>query len=79
MMGNFKVLSLFKTKTYSEYFPNISVLGNKVDFFLECDSYNLTIPVKVKCESKLDIFEEAVLNLIAYNATSTTNMADILI
>ena len=78
MMGNFKVLSLFKTKTYSEYFPNISVLGNKVDFFLECDSYNLTIPVKVKCESKLDIFEEAVLNLIAYNATSTTNMADIL-
>ena len=77
-MANPKVFSLFKTKNYAECFPNISVLGNKVDFFLECSSYDVILPVKVKGDSKLDIFEEAVLKLIAYKTTTAADMADIL-
>ncbi|MCM1233234.1 MAG: hypothetical protein NC489_24210, partial [Ruminococcus flavefaciens] len=77
-MANPKVFSLFKTKNYAECFPNISVLGKKVDFFLECSSYDVILPVKVKGDSKLDVFEEAVLKLIAYKATTSEDMADIL-
>lgn len=73
-----KVFSLFKTKNYAECFPNISVLGKKVDFFLECSSYDVILPVKVKGDSKLDVFEEAVLKLIAYKSTTSEDMADIL-
>lgn len=78
MMANPKVFSLFKTKNYAECFPNISVLGKKVDFFLECSSYDVILPVKVKGDSKLDVFEEAVLKLIAYKTTTSEDMADIL-
>lgn len=77
-MANPKVFSLFKTKNYAECFPNISVLGKKVDFFLECSSYDVILPVKVKGDSKLDVFEEAVLKLIAYKTTTSEDMADIL-
>lgn len=78
MMASPKVFSLFKTKNYAECFPNISVLGKKVDFFLECSSYDVILPVKVKGDSKLDVFEEAVLKLIAYKTTTSADMADIL-
>jgi len=77
-MANPKVFSLFKTKNYAECFPNISVIGRKVDFFLECSSYDVILPVKVKSDSKLDVFEEAVLKLIAYKTTTSKEMADIL-
>ena len=77
-MANPKVFSLFKTKNYAECFPNISVLGKKVDFFLECSSYDVILPVKVNGDSKLDVFEEAVLKLIAYKTTTSEDMADIL-
>ena len=50
----------------------------KVDFFLECSSYDVILPVKVKGDSKLDVFEEAVLKLIAYKSTTSEDMADIL-
>ena len=56
-MANPKVFSLFKTKNYAEYFPNISVLGKKVDFFFECSSYDVILPVKVNGDIKLDVFE----------------------
>ena len=78
MMANLKVFSLFKTKNYAEIFPNISILGKKVDFYLECNSYDVILPVKVRGNSKLDIFEEAVLKLIAYKTTTVEDMADIL-
>lgn len=77
-MGKLKVFSLFKKKHYTECFPHISVIGNKVDFFLECSSYDVILPVKVKGNRKLDIFEEAVLKLIAYKTTTIDDMADIL-
>ena len=78
MMDNLKVFSLFKTKNYAENFPNISVLGKKVDFYLECSSYDVILPVKVKGNSKLDVFEEAVLKLISYKTTTAEDIADIL-
>jgi len=78
MMAIPKVFSLFQTSTYDEIFPNIQILGKKVDFFLECATYNVIIPVKMKAEKKLDIFEEAVLKLIAYKAYSRQEIPDIL-
>lgn len=77
-MATPKVFSLFKTKSYEEIFPDVSILGRKVDFFLECSSYDVIVPVKVRGESKLDIFEEAVLKLVAFKSTSVKDMADIL-
>lgn len=77
-MATPKVFSLFKTKSYEEIFPGVSILGRKVDFFLECSSYDVIVPVKVRGESKLDIFEEAVLKLVAFKSTSVKDMADIL-
>ena len=77
-MANPKVFSLFQTKNYSDYFPQISVLGKKVDFYLECSTYDVILPVKVKGNKQLDVFEEAVLKLIAYKKTTIEDMADIL-
>lgn len=64
MMATRKVFSLFKTKTYSELFPYLDILGKKVDFFIECTSYDMILPVKVHEKKALDIFEDAVLKLI---------------
>lgn len=77
-MANLKVFSLFKKKSYEEIFPNVPIIGNKVDFFLECSSYDAIVPVRVKSEKKLDIFEEAVLKLVAFKSTTVDDMADIL-
>lgn len=73
-----KVFSLFGKRTYNEMFPNVMTLGDKVDFFLECSSYDVMIPIRSKVEKKLDIFEEAVLKLINFKSTSAKEMADIL-
>ena len=48
MMDNLKVISLFKTKSYEDVFPRISILGEKVDFFIEFRSYDVILPVKEK-------------------------------
>lgn len=78
MMDNLKVISLFKTKSYEDVFPRISILGEKVDFFIECSSYDVILPVKAKSESKLDLFEEAVLKFLNYKVTTDQEIADIL-
>lgn len=77
MMATQKVFSLFKTRSYKEIFPNnIDILGNKVDFFLECTTYDMILPVRVKEKSKLDIFEEAVLRFMNFKVTSSKEIAD---
>lgn len=78
MMDNLKVISLFKTKSYEDVFPRISILGEKVDFFIECSSYDVILPVNAKSESKLDLFEEAVLKFLNYKVTTDQEIADIL-
>ena len=78
MMDNLKVISLFKTKSYEDVFPRISIFGEKVDFFIECSSYDVILPVNAKSESKLDLFEEAVLKFLNYKVTTDQEIADIL-
>lgn len=78
MMATPKVFSLFKTNTYEQVFPKVSILGERVDFYLECSSYDIILPVKVRGENKLDIFEEAVLKFLAFKSTNTNEIADIL-
>ncbi len=73
-----KVFSLYKTGSFGESFPNIGILGPKVDFFLQCVCYDALIPVSVKADKRLDIFEEAVLQLIAYKAADRSEIADML-
>jgi hypothetical protein len=77
-MDNLKVISLFKGKSYEDVFPRISILGKKVDFFIECSSYDVILPVKAKSEGKLDLFEEAVLKFLNYKVTTDQEIADIL-
>lgn len=78
MMDTLKVISLFKNKKYEELFPNISILGRGFDFFLECTSYDVIIPVKKIMNNRLDIFEEAVLRFIKYHPLEVDEMADVL-
>lgn len=78
MMAMPKIISLFKADTYEQTFPNISILGHKVDFFLECSSYDVILPVTVRSENKLDVFEEAVLKFIDFKCSSVEEMANIL-
>lgn len=73
-----KVFSLFGTKSYEEMFPTVSTLGAKTDFFLECSSYDMILKVRTHSESRLDIFEEAVLKLIAYKSIGVEEMAETL-
>ena len=76
MMETPKVISLFKDKKYEDLFPNISILGRGYDFFLECTSYNVVIPMKERINNQLDIFEEAVLKFIEYHPLEVTEIAD---
>lgn len=78
MMAVPKVFSLFKTDTYEKVFPNVSILGNKVDFYLECNSYDVILPVNIHGEKKLDVFEEAVLKFLAFKSTNINEIAEIL-
>lgn len=82
-----KVFSLFKTinengvetvRDFSEMFPNIITMDKKIDFFLECISYDVLIPSVIRGEKRLDIFEEAVLKLINAKSLTHEEMADVL-
>lgn len=77
MMGT-KIFSLFGEKDYNEVFENISIIGKKVDFFLECGTYDLELPIEVDFDKELDIFEEAVLKLLALNFSNKAQIADTL-
>ena len=76
MMETLKVISLFQDKKYEELFPNVSILGREFDFFLECTSYDVTIPVRKLIDNKLDIFEEAVLRFIKFHPLQASEIAD---
>lgn len=73
-----KAFSLFKKSSFEETFPAVKTMGRRTDFFLQCETYDMMIPVSVNAEKRLDIFEEAVLKLIAYKALAKGEIADIL-
>lgn len=73
-----KVISVFKTEPFESRFLNVPVIGKPVDFFLECRSYDLEIPVNGKVKKELDIFEETVLRMVQLRKCSLTELADVL-
>ncbi len=61
------VFSLFEESGYEEMFPEVHIMGTALDYFVQCSTYELLIPMQTFAEQKLDIFEDAVLKLLDYN------------
>lgn len=36
--------SLFEDSRYEELFPNVRLLGNAVDYFVQCNTYEVLVP-----------------------------------
>lgn len=73
-----RVISLFRQERFEDRFPEISILGEPTNVFLECISYDILIPVVGTLARPLDIFEEAVLRLVRLRGASIEDLADIL-
>lgn len=37
------VFSLFEDSRYEELFPNVRLLGNAVDYFIQCNTYEVLV------------------------------------
>ena len=77
-MGKPKVISLFQLDKFENRFLNVQMIGKPVDFFVECKSYDLEIPVNSKRKKELDIFEETILRMINIKKCSPAELADVL-
>lgn len=73
-----KVISLFRQDRFEDRFPEISILGEPTNLFVECMSYDVQIPVAGTPVRPLDIFEEAVLRMVRLKGASADGLADIL-
>ncbi|MFV0364730.1 MAG: hypothetical protein ACK5LL_16800 [Suipraeoptans sp.] len=73
-----KVYSLFEETRYEELFPEVHLLGSSVDYFVQCTTYEVLVPVQAMVEQRLDIFEDAVLKLLAFKPYTKDEMADTL-
>ena len=73
-----KVFSLFKTERFENRFPDVPILGEPVNLFVKCKSYNLMLPVNGHKERILDIFEETILRLIQLKKCSVDELAKLL-
>lgn len=69
------VFSLFEDSRYEELFPNVRLLGNAVDYFIQCNTYEVLVPSKSATEQCLDMFEDAVLKLLDYKPYTKEEMA----
>lgn len=70
--------SLFEDSRYEELFPNVRLLGNAVDYFVQCNTYEVLVPTQAVREQRLDIFEDAVLKLLDYKPYTKEEMAETL-
>ena len=52
--------SLFEDSKYEEIFPSVRILGDTVDYFVQCNTYEVLVPSHSVTEQRLDIFEDAV-------------------
>lgn len=59
-----KVISLFEQTSFESLFPDFKVLGKTYDVFIECQSYDIHIPLRSKIITELNIFELTILRLI---------------
>lgn len=73
-----KIFSLFKNKSYVEFFPKITILNRPFNLFLNCYSYDIILPVISKKQSDINIFEETTLKLLHYKSCSIQEVADTL-
>ena len=73
-----RVFSLFKEARYEELFPEVHLLGSSIDYFIQCTTYEVLVPVEAMTEQRLDIFEDAVLKLLAIKPYTLDEMADTL-
>ena len=67
--------SLFEDSRYEELFPNVRLLGNAVDYFVQCNTYEVLVPSQSTTEQHLDMFEDAVLRLLEYKPYTKQEMA----
>lgn len=67
--------SLFEDSRYEELFPNVRLLGNAVDYFIQCNTYEILVPSQSATEQRLDMFEDAVLKLLDYKPYTKEEMA----
>lgn len=67
--------SLFEDSRYEELFPNVRLLGNAVDYFIQCNTYEILVPSQSATEQCLDMFEDAVLKLLDYKPYTKEEMA----
>lgn len=67
--------SLFEDSRYEELFPNVRLLGNAVDYFIQCNTYEILVPSQSAIEQRLDMFEDAVLKLLDYKPYTKEEMA----
>ena len=67
--------SLFEDSRYEELFPNVRLLGNAVDYFVQCNTYEVLVPSQSTMEQHLDMFEDAVLRLLEYKPYTKQEMA----
>lgn len=67
--------SLFEDSRYEELFPNVRLLGNAVDYFIQCNTYEILVPSQSAAEQCLDMFEDAVLKLLDYKPYTKEEMA----
>lgn len=72
------VFSLFKDSKYEELFPDVRLIGNAVDYFIQCNTYEVLVPSKSTTEQHLDMFEDAVLKLLDYKPYTKEEMASTL-
>lgn len=70
--------SLFEDSRYEELFPSVRILGNAVDYFVQCNTYEVLVPSHASTEQHLDIFEDAVLKLLDYKPYTKEEMAAVL-
>ncbi len=73
-----KVISLFQQERFEDRFPEISILGEPTNLFIECVSYDVQIPIAGRQIRSLDIFEEAILRMVKLKGASADDLADIL-
>ena len=77
-MESSKVFSLFYHRDFATIFPDIKILGNIVDVFLECQTYTLKVPVNTANARTLNIFELSALKLIDLNIRPATHIASLM-
>ena len=77
-MAKPKVFSLFHEKKYSDRFPDVPVMGVETDLFVECECWELNIPVPDFQERELNIFQESVLRLMQLRPCEADRLAEIL-